>query len=215
MIVYEKGQKEPSKIGVFPNLDSMYNMIIRDTREHMERVGRYSAFFFQVLQQMEPELVKREFEPEFYPVCEELFRLHDIGRVYVPLTILNKVEALTDEEMQIIKNHTIFAKNAVAAIYDFAYHGWLREQFLSIALYHHEHYDGTGYPEGKRGEDIPLGARICALADVFDGITSWKPYKTKQTSRQKAGEIILSEAGKQFDPKLAEIFVKAIPHLPE
>ena len=190
-------------------------MIIRDTREHMERVGRYSAFFFQVLQQIEPELVKREFEPEFYPVCEELFRLHDIGRVYVPLTILNKVEALTDEEMQIIKNHTIFAKNAVAAIYDFAYHGWLREQFLSIALYHHEHYDGTGYPEGKRGEDIPLGARICALADVFDGITSWKPYKTKQTSRQKAGEIILSEAGKQFDPKLAEIFVKAIPHLPE
>lgn len=215
MIVYEKGQMAPSKIGIFPNLNSMYNMIIRDTREHMERVGKYSAFFFQVLQQTEPELVEREFGADFYLVCEEFFRLHDIGRVYVPLTILNKVEALTVEEMQIIKNHTIYAKDAVDAIYDFPYHGQLKEQFLGIALYHHEHYDGTGYPEGRQGTEIPLGARICALADVFDGITSWKPYKTKQTSRKKAGEIILSEAGKQFDPKLAEVFVKAIPYLPD
>ena len=215
MIVYEKGQMRPSKIGIFPNLDSMYNMIIRDTREHMERVGRYSAFFFQVLQQMEPEWVEREFGSDFHLVCEEFFRLHDIGRVYVPLTILNKVEALTEEEKQIIKDHAIYAKDAVAAIYDFPYHGRLKEQFLGIALYHHEHYDGTGYPEGRSGNDIPLGARICALADVFDGITSWKPYKTKQTSREKAGEIILSEAGKQFDPKLAEIFVKSISYFPD
>ena len=152
MIVYEKGQMAPSKIGIFPNLNSMYNMIIRDTREHMERVGKYSAFFFQVLQQTEPELVEREFGADFYLVCEEFFRLHDIGRVYVPLTILNKVEALTVEEMQIIKNHTIYAKDAVDAIYDFPYHGQLKEQFLGIALYHHEHYDGTGYPEGRQGK---------------------------------------------------------------
>lgn len=215
MIVYERGQMEPSKKGIFPDLGSMYNMIVRDTREHMERVGRYSAFFYRVLYEISPEMVNQELGTEFCPVCEELFRLHDIGRVYVPLSILNKVEALTEEEKQIIKDHTIYAKDAMDAIYEFPYQGQLKKHFLDIALYHHERYDGNGYPEGKSGENIPLGARICALADVFDGITSWKPYKTKQTSREKAGEIILSEAGKQFDPKLAELFVKAIPYLPE
>ena len=215
MIVYDRGQRGPSKIGIFPDLDSMYNMIKRDTREHMERVGKYSVFFFQVLQQVEPERIQKEFSEAFVPICEEVFRLHDIGRVYVPLTILNKVEKLTEEEKQIIKNHTIYARNAVDAVFDFPYGGWVKELFLDIALYHHEYYDGTGYPEGRSGEEIPFGARICALADVFDGITSWKPYKTKQTSREKAGEIILSEAGRQFDPKLAELFVKTIPYLPQ
>ncbi|MBR1693422.1 MAG: HD domain-containing protein [Lachnospiraceae bacterium] len=215
MIVYKKEQMSASRQGIYPNLGSMYNMIVRETREHMERVGRYSAFFYRVLREISPDLVDRELGEEFAAVCEEQFRLHDLGRVYIPVSVLNKVEALTDEEKQMIQNHTVYARDAVKAIYNFPYQGKLLGNFLDIALYHHERYDGKGYPEGRSGEDIPFGARICALADVFDGITSWKPYKTKQTSREKAKEIILSEAGKQFDPQLARTFAETISYLPE
>ena len=82
------------------------------------------------------------------------------------------------------------------------------QKWEEIAVYHHERFDGTGYPRQLRGEDIPLGARICAIADAYDGIVSWKPYKKKQTTIEEAVEIIKSEAGKQFQPELVEVFVK-------
>jgi putative two-component system response regulator len=125
------------------------------------------------------------------------------------------VGKLTEEERQIIQNHTIYAGNAVESIYQFPYQGALLQDFFDISLYHHERYDGKGYPFGKQGEEIPLLARICAVADVFDGIVSWKTYKPNPTSREQAGQIILSEAGKQFDPQLARVFVESIPHLPD
>lgn len=215
MIVYAKEQMAPSVTGIYPNLESMYNTIVRETREHMERVGRYSAFFYQVLYKIIPDVLNEELGEEFAGVCEQIFTLHDLGRVYIPLSILNKVEALTESEKQTIQNHTVYAEDAAKAIYHFPYQGRLLEDYLNIAIYHHERYDGKGYPEGRKGDEIPIGARICALADVFDGITSWKPYKPKQTSREKAREIILTEAGKQFDPQLAQVFAETIAYLPQ
>ena len=91
----------------------------------------------------------------------------------------------------------------------------IRLQLSRIAVSHHERYDGGGYPEGLLAGEIPFLARVCAVADTFDGITSWKPYKTKQTDRNKAKEIILSESGKQFDPFIAKTFAEVIPFLPE
>lgn len=215
MIVYDRDQMSPSIVGIYPNLESMYNTIVRETREHMERVGRYSAFFYQVLYKMIPDVLDEELGKEFAAVCEPIFTLHDLGRVYIPVAVLNKVEALTEAEKQLIQNHTVNAEDAARAVYQFPYRGKLLEDYLNIAIYHHERFDGKGYPEGRKAEEIPLGARICALADVFDGITSWKPYKTKQTSREKAREIILSEAGKQFDPQLAHVFAETISYLPQ
>lgn len=214
MIVYDREKMAPSKEGIYPNLESLYNTVILDTREHMERVGRYSAAFYHRLWERIPDRMKCFFDVDFTQECERLFCLHDLGRVYIPNEILNKIGQLTEEERVIIQNHTIYAKKAVKAVYHFPYEGKLLNHFYDIALYHHERYDGKGYPEGRAAEDIPLSAQICALADVFDGITSWKPYKTRQTTRKQAGEIILSEAGKQFDPLLAEIFVEEIPELP-
>ena len=86
---------------------------------------------------------------------------------------------------------------------------------MDIAIGHHERYDGKGYPYNLSGKDIPFLARICAIADTFDGITSWKPYKTVQTGREKATEIIISERGRQFDPFITDVFAKIIPELPE
>ena len=77
---------------------------------------------------------------------------------------------------------------------------------MNIAVYHHERWDGTGYPEGKKEKEIPLSARICAIADTYDGITSWKPYKKQQTTREEAINIIRKESGKQFDPYLVDVF---------
>lgn len=215
MIVYEKEQMTPSVTGKYPTLDFLYNTIIRENRLHMERVGRYCDVFYRYLWEIQPELMSQYFDEAFSQVSEQMFCLHDLGRVYIPNTILNKVEALTTEERQIINNHTIYARDAVKAVYKFPFEGELLNKYLNIALFHHERFDGGGYPNGLAGEDIPLEARICAVADVYDGITSWKPYKTRQTSREKAAEIIMSEAGKQFDPQLTKRFVEVIPRLPD
>lgn len=215
MIVYDRAQMAPSVQGKYPTLESLYNTIPRATREHMERVGRYSEYFFRVLCQKFPDAMSRSVHPQFPEHSEEIFRYHDLGRAYIPTSILNKVGKLTDEERQIIQNHTIYAANAVESIYRFPYEDQLLQDFFDVAMYHHERYDGAGYPFGRKAEEIPLLARICAVADVFDGIVSWKPYKPKQTTRQQAGEIILSEAGKQFDPQLARIFVENIPGMPQ
>lgn len=215
MIVYDRAQMAPSVQGKYPTLESLYNTIPRATREHMERVGRYSEYFFRVLCQKFPDAMSRSVHPQFPEYSEEIFRYHDLGRAYIPTSILNKVGKLTDEERQIIQNHTIYAANAVESIYRFPYEDQLLQDFFDVAMYHHERYDGAGYPFGRKAEEIPLLARICAVADVFDGIVSWKPYKPKQTTRQQAGEIILSEAGKQFDPQLARIFVENIPGMPQ
>ena len=81
-------------------------------------------------------------------------------------------------------------------------------------MYHHERCDGLGYPLGIAGDSIPLEARICSLADAYDGMTSWKPYR-KSMGKEKAKAIIAGEAGKQFDPVLAKAFTECIDRMPE
>lgn len=215
MIVYERDKMSASVTGRFPTIESLNNTIKRETRLHMERVGKYSDFFYKFLLENYNGMVRRNVEPEFDGVSEELFRYHDLGRAYIPVSILNKTSALTDEERQIIQNHTIYASDAIKAIYDLAYTEIQKRYFLEIAMSHHERYDGNGYPGKLMGREIPFLAMVCGVADTFDGITSWKPYKTKQTSREQAAKIIQSEAGKQFDPFIARTFAEIIPNLPE
>lgn len=129
-----------------------------------------------------------------------------MGRHYIPFALLNKVGKLTPEEVQTIKDHTVNARRAIKTVYRQPFSDEMMEKWEEIAVYHHERFDGTGYPEGRAGMDIPLGARICAIADTYEGIVSWKPYKKKQTTRQEAADIIESESGKQFQPELVEVF---------
>ena len=92
------------------------------------------------------------------------------------------------------------------SIYKKPFNNAVMKHFMNVALYHHERWDGNGYPKGLKGEEIPYEARICAIADTYDGITSWKPYKKKQTSKEEAIEIITKESGRQFDPELVDLF---------
>ena len=135
--------------------------------------------------------------------------MHDIGKIKIPDHILNKPARLTPEEFDIIRKHSRFG----ADILDRTLQGLEEDDYFeiahNIALYHHERYDGSGYPEGLSGEDIPLEARIMALADVYDALISRRVYK-EAYPKEEAMEIIRSGSGSFFDPRLTELFLKAI-----
>jgi len=122
--------------------------------------------------------------------------LHDVGKIGVPDAILRKPEALTAEEWQAMKEHPAAGYRMLRGVRFLA-------SAAELVLCHHEHYDGAGYPRGLRGEEIPLAARIFAVADAFDAITSERPYKAAR-SVQEACEEIRRNAGTQFDPRVVE-----------
>ena len=160
------------------------------TRGHVERVRDYALQLGRAL----------KWSPDDLAILEYGAMLHDIGKVSVPELVLNKHGTLTPEEFVIIQKHT----TAGGKIIDGITH--LREA-LPYVLYHHEKWDGTGYPEWLRGNSIPREGRLLALADVFDALTSERPYHSALTN-DEALDWILKEAGKHFDPKMALIFVR-------
>jgi PAS domain S-box-containing protein len=129
--------------------------------------------------------------------------LHDIGKMGVPDSILLKPGPLTDDEWQIMRMHPIYAYNLLSPI-------TFLNQALDIPYCHHEKWDGTGYPRGLAGEQIPLAARIFAIVDVWDAITNERPYRPAWP-KEKAMEYIQEQVGKYFDPKIAESFIKIRP----
>ena len=124
--------------------------------------------------------------------------LHDIGKIGVPDDILLKPDLLSKKEWKIMKEHPLNGYQLLKKI-EFL------EEAAQIVLYHHEHYDGTGYPHAISGDKIPIGARIFAIVDALDALTSDRVYK-KAISFEEAKEIILSESGKQFDPGIIDVF---------
>jgi PAS domain S-box-containing protein len=159
-----------------------------ETGTHMRRVGTYSKILAQ-----EYGLAKR-----IYEEIEVFAPMHDIGKVGVPDYILLKPGRLTPEEAEIMKQHTVYGYNIAKNHKDL-------KTATAIIRSHHERYDGRGYPDGLAGEDIPIEARIVAIADVYDALRSKRPYK-EPWSHEKAKNYILSNRGKQFDPILVDIF---------
>ena len=132
--------------------------------------------------------------------------LHDIGKVAVPDTILFKTGALTAEEYAIIKHHTTAGGEILASAETNLGANSFLNLAMQMALYHHEQWDGGGYPKGLRGTEIPLSARIMSIADVYDAVVSKRVYKSKMTHEQ-AVKIIVAGSGSQFDPQLVQVFV--------
>ncbi len=128
--------------------------------------------------------------------------LHDIGKMGIPDAILNKPGRLTDEEWSIMRQHPQFAEQSLKGIK-------FLETSLDIPMYHHEHWDGAGYPYALKGEQIPLPARIFALVDVWDAMTSDRPYRSG-LSREETLQYISEQKGKYFDPGLVDPFVSFI-----
>jgi putative two-component system response regulator len=129
--------------------------------------------------------------------------LHDMGKIGVPDSILHKPDELTEDEWDIMRQHPKLAFDMLNSI------EYLREA-LEIPYFHHEKWDGTGYPQGLKGEQIPIAARIFAVADVWDAVTSDRPYRPAW-SKQQAMQYIRDQSGKHFDPQVVEQFFKVIP----
>jgi HD-GYP domain-containing protein (c-di-GMP phosphodiesterase class II) len=130
--------------------------------------------------------------------------LHDLGKMALPRAVLDKPAALTAEEFRLVQEHPATAERFLAP--------FLRDREVLAAIRgHHERFDGTGYPDGLRGRAIPLLARVLAVADCYDAMTSDRPYKPA-LPRAQAAEALARAAGTQLDPELVELFLQGIAH---
>ncbi len=191
-----------------------------DTGNHIQRTREYVRILGKCLQ-------RRGYNREYLNDAtldhiEKAAPLHDIGKIGVPDTILLKPGKLTEQEFEIMKKHCEIGGNAITeAIRKSSERNELQTRkhaeipitYLQvakdIAIFHHERWDGGGYPYGMRGAEIPLAARMMALADVFDALTSERPYK-QAWSFEQAQDYILEQSGKQFDPEIVMAFQEEV-----
>lgn len=133
--------------------------------------------------------------------------MHDVGKIGIPDAILQKPGRLDEHEWAVMRQHPEIGARIIGE-----HDSNLLRLARSIALTHHERWDGTGYPKGLRGEEIPVEGRIVAIADVFDALTSVRPYKPAW-SIDEAVELLRREKGSQFDPELVELFLGCLPDI--
>ncbi len=163
-----------------------------DTGEHIRRIGELTSSIAKEMGMSDDEAAQ----------LGQSSTLHDIGKLAVPDNVLQKPGKLTKDEFEVIKTHTVSGEKILAG------HGQF-ELASRIAKTHHEYFDGTGYPDGLTGDQIPLCGRITSLADVFDALINKRPYK-EAWSRHQVLEFIKSERGKQFDPDVVDAFFRLI-----
>ncbi|KEF30924.1 Response regulator [Marinobacter nitratireducens] len=133
--------------------------------------------------------------------------MHDIGKIGIPDAVLQKPGKLNPEEWAVMQKHAEIGAEIIGED-----GSDLLQMAREVALHHHEKWDGSGYPKGLKGKDIPLSARIVALADVFDALTSERPYK-KAWSIEQATDLLKEQSGQHFDPELVEAFFRSLPDI--
>jgi ribonuclease P protein subunit RPR2 len=161
------------------------------TRQHSQRVQHYAMALTRAV---EPALLDD-------PSTEYGFLLHDVGKIGIPDRILQKPKPLSAAEERLMRTHTVLGEQVLTGVAFF--HG----EGLRIVRSHHERWDGSGYPDGLTGTDIPMAARVFAVADALDAITSDRPYR-KARRWVDAGRELVQQSGKQFDPQVVRAFVE-------
>jgi putative nucleotidyltransferase with HDIG domain len=161
------------------------------TAGHSKRVAKYALFIANEM----------ELGDDLKMKLKMAALLHDIGKLGVPEEVLNNPNELSDEERALLKKHPDIGAKILNHIKEM-------EDAVNAIRYHHERWDGKGYPDGLKGEEAPLMARILAIADGFDSMTHDRPYKKKLT-KKKAFMILISEKGRQWDPKIVNVFLNA------
>ncbi len=173
---------------VLRNINSKYDR----EQIHTERVSQYCESIARAL-----NLSGKEIEE-----CKIAGILHDIGKIVVPAEVLNKPEHLNIEEREAVRRHALIGYQILKAVDEYA-------GFAEAVLYHHERWDGTGYPVGLLGDDIPLQARIIAVADAYEAMTAKRIYQKTKT-KGEAREELIRGAGTQFDPEIIRVFVEKV-----
>ena len=177
------------------------------TGDHVRKTAAYCEIILcqMLLEGMYPEQMTDEFITEVISSAP----LHDVGKIKVADAILNKPGRLTDEEFSVMRSHTTAGGEIIdKAIATVGEESEYLTEARNLALYHHEKWDGTGYPNGLKGEEIPLSARVMAVADVFDALVSRRSYK-EPFSVEKAMDIIREGSGSHFDPLVVQAFFDA------
>ncbi len=196
---------ERSRFGIILGLAKLTEYKDQDTGFHLERIKEYCRL---LVRQLATYPCYSGYITERYikDLCQ-FSVLHDIGKVAIPDAILLKEGPLNADEFEIMKQHPVIAGNTLLNIEAEMNNQNFFNIGKEIAFHHHEKWDGSGYPNGLKGDKIPLSARIAALADVYDALTSERPYK-RAVSHEKAKEIIMEGRGSHFDPDVVKAFLE-------
>lgn len=210
---YEQMQRQTEVISKMQNglilvLADIVESRDENTGEHVRKTSAYTGVIMRELRR--EHLYEDQLTDSFIEDVMRSAPLHDVGKIQVPDAILNKPGRLTEEEFNIMKTHTIAGAEIIESAINMVSEGdsgYLKEA-RKLAKYHHEKWNGTGYPEGLKGEEIPLSARVMAVADVFDALVSRRSYK-ESFPFEKAMDIIREGSGSHFDPNIAGAFLNA------
>lgn len=173
-----------------------------ESGQHVKRTRLMAEVLLKKI--VESKKMDSEIFADNSPSIAKAVALHDVGKIGIPDNILLKPGPLTKEEFEIIKTHPVIGARIVKDMSGIEDPDYLRACH-NICLYHHERWDGKGYPEGRAGKDIPFAARLMAVIDVYDALTSPRVYKPAMTHKE-ALDLIVKGAGTQFDPVIVEIF---------
>lgn len=191
-LIREYVKSDQQIVGVFKGLLSTINAKDKYTFGHCERVSNYAV------------MIGEEMGMEIKEIQTLLHAglLHDIGKIELPKSILNKIDTLSDEEYNSISKHPVHSANILEPLSG-------TSNLIDYVIHHHERFDGNGYPDGLKGEEISLGARILCVADCFDAMVSERPYR-KGMSIEDAFFELKKCSGTQFDPAIVQTFINAV-----
>jgi len=199
LLELERGQRHLVKVAYEETITAFAGALeAKDfsTGAHSKRVVEYAK---ALTKQLEPKLLGD-------PSLEHGFLLHDVGKIGIPDSILLKRRPLTREERRLMRTHPVLGAQLMAEV------PLLKGQGISVIRSHHERWDGSGYPDVLRGDQIPLGGRIFAVADTLDAMTSERPYRRAYAWDTAAAEI-QAQSGRQFDPDVVDAFRAVEPKL--
>ena len=203
LIKSQVAQLERLQIGTIYVMANMIESRDKKTGGHIQRTSRFIKILIEAMQHNDiyiNEMLNYDIES-----LVNSAKLHDVGKITIPDSILNKPERLTDEEFEIIKTHAKNGEKIIDDIIDITGDMVFLRNAKLFAGYHHEWWDGTGYPNGLLGIDIPFQSRVMAIVDVYDALVSERPYKSPFTHKI-AVDTILKNSGTQFDPEIVKIF---------
>lgn len=203
--IVEKAKEETENVYnyLFESMVNLTTSKSKETGEHLIRTKQYMKVMLKKYEEFYQENLFKESD-----VIEEISTaaiLHDIGKVGIPDNVLNKPGRLNDEEFEIIKTHVIIGKNILENTYGDKVSNSILDYAKDIVYHHHEKYDGTGYPEKLKGEEITIISRIMALIDVYDALANDRVYK-KAMPYEEVDAFIKEQSGKAFDPKVVNVY---------
>jgi len=192
MLVHKNVKSDQQLLGVFKGLLSTINAKDKYTFGHCERVSAYAVMVGEAM----------SLEIEEIQTLMHAGLLHDIGKIELPKSILNKTACLSKEEIKSVSKHPINSAHILEPLSNTG-------NLIDYVIHHHERFDGKGYPDGLKGEEISIGARILCVADCFDAMVSERPYRRSMTIEEAIMELKKC-SGTQFDPEIVKIFVSAM-----